>query len=224
MQSLQKDPCGSHSSAGMAPDPKGRRHGNHNGEKNSMRINNIIPDSKANGPGVRYTIWVQGCSLCCKGCCNTDTWPANAGYEMSVDEIMRDIKQTPVGAVSITGGEPLDQYDEVVELLGHLQPLKGMGYHVLLTSGYVYEVIKEMFPRVLGHVDILVEGPFIEDLVDKTPSWRGSTNQGIWYLTERARKSRRNKEISYDAEIRIGIEGNGVITGFSIPESLYQKH
>ena len=181
-----------------------------------MRINKIIKDSHANGPGVRYTIWVQGCSIRCKGCYNTDTWPADAGTEMSVHEIMVDLKQTPVGAVSITGGEPLDQYEEVLELLGHLAT-RGVGYHVLLTSGYTLETIQERFPRILHHVDILIEGPYKEDLMDKTSSLRGSTNQGVQYLTER---SRNLGSLSCDAEIRLDSEGNGVITGFAIPESM----
>lgn len=182
-----------------------------------MRINKIIKDSRANGPGTRYTIWVQGCSIRCKGCCNTDTWNPDAGYEMSVDEIMKDIKQTPVGAVSITGGEPLDQYEAVLTLLKHLMT-DGVGYHTLLTSGYTYDWIVEEYGEILSHVDILIEGPYVESLADHSSEMRGSTNQNIRYLTERKFACP-----GVDMEVRVGNEGDAVITGFGIPEGFVKK-
>jgi organic radical activating enzyme len=149
---------------------------------------------------------------------------------MSVEGLMEDIKTSQVGAVTITGGEPLDQYTEMLWLLKILFPkfshremnqvLSGTPagrYHIMLTSGYTLAVIKKKFPAILDHVDILIDGPFKPELRDKDSTWRGSTNQGINFLTEWARKF---IQPGVSAEIRIGTDGNALITGFGIPASI----
>jgi len=71
-----------------------------------LRINRIIKDSKVNGPGKRYTIWVQGCSIHCNGCSNTDTWNPEQGTEFKIKDLVEDIQQQKIDGITLTGGEP----------------------------------------------------------------------------------------------------------------------
>jgi anaerobic ribonucleoside-triphosphate reductase activating protein len=153
---------------------------------------------------------------------------------MSVKELEQDIRKTAnIDGVSITGGEPLDQYEEVLKLVRLLSPTRytnfyedgrrvedAGGYPILLTTGYTYEIIQARFPDILHSVDILIDGPFISDMVDKTSTLRGSTNQNVRYLTGRANRELRAQDRVVNAEVRINSQGDGVITGFAIPESL----
>ena len=149
---------------------------------------------------------------------------------MSLHDLIIDIKQTKVGAITLTGGEPLDQYHEVIDLLRELSPWHGYynsngirpgnGYDVFLTTGYSWDIVNKCFPLISKHVDILVTDPYVEALRDRSPTWRGSTNQTIHYLTERAKAY---KETPVLAEVIIENNGDATITGFSIPASIIPK-
>ena len=176
-----------------------------------MKINNIIKNSRVNGPGIRYTIWVQGCSIQCKDCGNKDTWEPNAGTEISIADIVSDIFKNAVDGVSITGGEPLDQYNEVFELVRNVFPEKS----ILLSTGYPFEEVQNRI--ILKYIDILVTDPFIKELIDTSGAWRGSSNQRIHFLTDRGKKFKAYRP-KYKTEIRINKETHEVIVdGYTIP-------
>lgn len=179
-----------------------------------MRIHSIIESSRVNGPGNRFVIWMQGCSIHCDGCANKALWDFSGGHEVPPEELLQKIPND-VDGISITGGEPLDQYADLMCFLRLVYPIK----EVFLTSGYTLDVIKERFHEVLGFVDILVDGPFDKDKLDTTSAWRGSTNQGIHLLTERAQKYKDYKS-EYGAEIILDADGNAIITGFGVPQFL----
>jgi len=184
-----------------------------------LRINRIIKDSKVNGPGTRYTIWLQGCSIHCDGCSNTDTWNPEKGYSLTIKELVEDIQRQKIDGITLTGGEPLDQFPKVIDFLKQVFP----SYNILLTSGYTLEKIKKDFPETLQYVDILVDGPFIIEQLDTTATWRGSTNQNINYLTERS-KQFINYKPKFRTEIKIDKKtGETIVTGFSIPEILKER-
>lgn len=177
-----------------------------------MRINKTLL-SRANGPGKRFTIWVQGCSIHCKGCINPDTWDFNKGKEITVNELIEEIKKQEVDGVTITGGEPLDQYKEVLELCQKLC----IDYNVFLTSGYNMQTISFSYKSlILKYIDILVSGPFELDKYTNKELWRGSTNQVLHYLTNRGKAvSEKHKHVK--AEIFISAD-TILTTGFSIPQ------
>lgn len=175
-----------------------------------MRINYIMKRSKAQGPGIRYTVWVQGCSIRCKGCSNTDTWDFSGGYEKSTENIISEvIKDHDLDGVTITGGEPLDQYKNTLELCKKLSAFKS----IFLTTGYTEkQIYKKGYSDILNHIDIICMGPFEEDKICKR-EWRGSSNQIIKFITTLGKKQSKMEIVP--KEIRIGDEGETIETGFT---------
>lgn len=104
------------------------------------RIHSFESLGAVDGPGIRYIIFMQGCSLQCKYCQNRDTWDINGGKEYECDEIIEKILKyknyiTPDGGVTISGGEPLLQVDFLIELF---EKLKKHGIHTCIdTSGNI---------------------------------------------------------------------------------------
>ena len=176
-----------------------------------LYINDIIKESMVNGPGKRSVIWFQGCSIHCKGCANRHMWTFGEGSQMKPQELF-DI-MGGVNKISISGGEPLDQYEDLLEFL---RICRRSNVEVLLTTGYKMEQIKESFSEILEYIDILIDGPFRDDKLDSTPAWRGSTNQGITFLTSRAKKYETYKP-KFTTEMVFKEDGSATITGFTVP-------
>jgi len=181
-----------------------------------MKINKILSLSESNGPGKRFTIWVQGCSIRCTGCINKDTWDSLAGEEQSIENLYKSILESNFG-LTITGGEPLDQYNDTLCLCKKVFPVTD----VFLTSGYTLETIQKKYPEILSYIDILVSGPFQENNYSDSLLWKGSTNQNVSFLTARAIKIANNDLKRIKAEIIIDKKtGMMLVTGFSIPKAI----
>lgn len=144
-----------------------------------LRIAGIEPSSIVDGPGFRYTIFLQGCSHHCKGCHNPATWDFKGGREINIDELVAGVQKAYyVDGVTISGGEPLDQADELFELVTRLREL---GYHIILFSGYTFEqIIEDEKKRVcLEKVDVLIDGEYMEEFRSLELRFRGSSNQRV---------------------------------------------
>jgi len=175
-----------------------------------LRINYLLPKSRANGPGSRFTIWVQGCSIHCPGCSNTDTWDPLKGYSISVNELVDIIKaESTMDGITITGGEPLDQFDAIYNLC-----FKIFGtYSIFLTTGYTLKQIhQKKQTKIMNVLDIACLGPFEKDKVCKN-KWKGSENQEIVYLTDLGVTQSLLPVVS--KEIRISKMGEAFVTGFT---------
>jgi anaerobic ribonucleoside-triphosphate reductase activating protein len=144
-------------------------------------------------------------------------WEPGTGEVWTPERLLEDIRSTEgIDGITLTGGEPLDQYEGVLEFLKMAFPI----YEVFMTSGYTFKTILDRFPEVLSYLDILVDGPFIQELLDETASWMGSTNQTIRLLTNRSQKYE-NYKSEFGAEVIIS--GNNItMTGFGIPKSIEQ--
>ena len=149
----------------------------------------------ANGPGVRVSLFVSGCRNHCKGCFQPETWSFNYGQEYdgvnTVNEIIEALSPEYISGLSILGGDPIERENisEVVTLcylVKRLYPNKT----IWLYTGYKYEDIAEMYPNVLEVIDVMVDGPFIEDLKDISLSFRGSSNQRIINVPESLKSGR----------------------------------
>jgi anaerobic ribonucleoside-triphosphate reductase activating protein len=175
-----------------------------------LKINYILQNSKVQGPGNRFTIWVQGCSLHCSGCSNTDTWPFDAGRPVDINQLSTHIIESGADGLTLTGGEPLDQFDPVLKLVQKVFKFK----NIFLCSGYNYRIIQKKYKEILGFIDILCAGPFDENQVCQS-KWKGSSNQQIIYLTQRGKLV---KDLPvYKREYRINKHtGETLLTGFSI--------
>jgi anaerobic ribonucleoside-triphosphate reductase activating protein len=185
-----------------------------------LKINKILKRSLVNGPGIRYTIWFQGCSIHCKGCINPDTWDQTKGDAMEIAEIVKDINETPgIDGITLTGGEPLDQSEGLLKFL----PQIFQNHSIFLISGYSRSHVLEQQKAVLANVDILCSEPFVEALVDPNLVWMGSSNQVLEGLTERGKIQLMQKR-KYRTEIIIDKKDASLLaTGFTIPAYLKKK-
>ena len=151
-----------------------------------MKINNYIEKTKVEGPGTRFCIWVQGCSIRCRGCANTHMWDINEGTKLSCDEIYSKISEVKdeIEGITFLGGEPLDQIDEVITLSKEVQ---NIGLSVVIFTGYKFEELnkKEKFIELKKYVDILIDGEFVEEQKDFSRPWVGSKNQKYYFLSDR---------------------------------------
>lgn len=172
-----------------------------------IHVHAIEPRSRANGPGARFVVWLQGCTLGCAGCFNPATH-AGGGTQMSVDEIMAHVPATADG-LSLSGGEPLQQAAAIVPLL---DAARVRGLSTLAFSGYTREEIDALpsGPAVLARLDVLIDGRYVAAERLAT-GLRGSANQRILLLTERY--SLADVEATPTAEIRISPTGEVVLTG-----------
>ena len=167
--------------------------------------------SKVNGPGNRFVLWTQGCSKGCSECFNPETWSTNIYKELSPIQIFELIKNFEVDGVTISGGDPLEQEDELLELLMLLSTMR-LRKGVILFSGFTRAEISSNFIReqCLKYIDVLIDGRYEKNLkIDF--SLRGSSNQEFYFFSNKISSD----ELSFDQEIEISsLEGDIMMTGF----------
>ncbi len=153
----------------------------------TLNIAGIAEESIVDGPGVRFTIFVQGCPHHCPGCHNPETHEFGVGRVISVDELYQMIRANPLlKGVTFSGGEPFCQARALAKL-GSL--LRRDGYDIFLYSGYTLEKLLEMAsddPDVKALLTVgnyLVDGPFLLEERDLALKFRGSKNQTIYDIT-----------------------------------------
>lgn len=141
-----------------------------------MRIAGIVRDSIVDGEGIRDVIFVQGCSHHCKGCHNQQTWDYGGGEHMFVGDIVNELSNSS-NDVTISGGEPLDQYTSLLELC---QQLHKQGKRIwVYTGNTVNAPVIKSYRELAPYVDVIVDGKFVEELKDSDLLFRGSSNQRI---------------------------------------------
>ena len=138
-----------------------------------MRINEYIKSTEINGPGTRFCLWMQGCARGCEGCFNPEVCTFDGGFDMSIDDIVALIKESKNKRVSISGGEPFAQAQELYLLL---RILKEERFNILVFSGFVYEELKLKYPHILKLIDYLIDGPYMKDVPARF-KYAGSGNQ-----------------------------------------------
>ena len=142
------------------------------------------------GPGRRLGLWLQGCSIGCKGCVSQDTWSADPGRNMDVAQLLAWCRETTGGAfdgVTISGGEPCDQPLALAELLDGLAQWRssaGLDFDILCYSGHALATLKKKHARLLSRLDALIPEPFVQAR-PLTQPWRGSSNQPLVPLSQR---------------------------------------
>lgn len=122
------------------------------------KIHSIETFGTVDGPGIRFVIFMQGCTLKCKYCHNRDTWPIKSGNSTSTDELIKEILKyksyidTSGGGVTVSGGEPLIQAEFITELF---KELKNLGIHTALdTSGAL--PISDQIKELLKYTDLVL--------------------------------------------------------------------
>jgi len=141
----------------------------------------------ANGPGVRVSLFVSGCTLHCKGCFNKETWDPNYGCSFTsetANEIFHELEKPYITGLTILGGEPLDfDHPGYLEYLAHTSKYSFPEKNIWLYTGHTLEEIlekkDEQILLLLNDIDVLVDGPFVEELKDPSLKFRGSKNQRL---------------------------------------------
>lgn len=171
--------------------------------------------TRALGPGLRYVIWVQGCTKQCAGCATPQSRANDELFIAETASIAEDILSRPeITGITISGGEPFLQAKELVNLLTMVQQQRPE-LTTIVFSGYQYEELCEFDEacKLLNMIDILIDGPYMENLNDNK-GLRGSSNQNIIHLTDRLSEfvddmqigTRRSEMVIVDGSIvRIGI-------------------
>ncbi|HVI42402.1 MAG TPA: anaerobic ribonucleoside-triphosphate reductase activating protein [Anaerovoracaceae bacterium] len=147
----------------------------------TVRIAGIIRESIVDGPGLRFTVFFQGCPHRCKGCHNESTHDFHGGYDCELSNILTEIDKNPLlSGVTFSGGEPFCQPKEFYKLGIEI---KARGLDIVAYSGYTLEELQRMakkdkyIEKLLEIIDYLVDGPFILEEKDLTLEFRGSRNQ-----------------------------------------------
>ncbi len=144
------------------------------------------------GPGRRIGLWVQGCTIGCRGCVSQDTWPSDASKAIPVRELLAWCKRSAAGGldgVTISGGEPFEQPAGLAALLTGLHRWRDealLDFDILCYSGYPLKTLERKHAKLLALLDAIVPEPFVES-VPVTHLWRGSRNQPLVPLSERGR-------------------------------------
>ena len=154
-----------------------------------LRIATIVDDTRAEGPGRRWALWVQGCSIRCAACCNPEMFDARRGAAMAIDTLavqLAEARARGVEGVTFLGGEPFEQAAGLATLARHARAL---GMTVMVFSGYTLDQLRARADAapLLAQLDLLVDGPYDRTQPEPSPPvgrrWIGSANQRMRYLT-----------------------------------------
>ncbi|MBE6947600.1 MAG: anaerobic ribonucleoside-triphosphate reductase activating protein [Ruminococcaceae bacterium] len=145
-----------------------------------LDLSGIVSDSIVDGPGIRVSIFCQGCPHHCPGCHNPETWDFGCGTQMEEERLLEIVMSNPLcRGVTFSGGEPFAQPEGFAKLA---RLLKEKGYEVASYSGYTFEQLLAGTPgqkELLRLIDVLIDGPFVAEQKSLELSFRGSKNQRI---------------------------------------------
>lgn len=157
-----------------------------------MRYAAIMPNDVVDGEGVCVSLWMQGCPNRCKGCHNPELWDPRGGIEKEFDDIIGEIldllKKNGVSRnFSILGGEPLTELNSncvwsrlILQRIKEVYPET----KTYLWTGYIYEKLNNAQRAALRYVDVLIDGPYVQEQRNITLKLRGSSNQRVINVQE----------------------------------------
>ena len=146
-----------------------------------LTIAGVVKESIVDGPGIRYTVFTQGCPHHCPGCHNPQTWAFEGGQSTTAGALFEDFQKDPIlKGITFSGGEPFCQPEALAYLAKEVHKT---GRDVVCYTGYTIEQLLSMedphIRELLEQVDLLVDGPFILEKRDLTLLFRGSSNQRL---------------------------------------------
>lgn len=146
-----------------------------------LTIAGVVKESIVDGPGIRYTVFTQGCPHHCPGCHNPQTWAFERGQPTTAQALFEDFQKDPIlKGITFSGGEPFCQPEPLTELA---KLVHGAGKDVTIFTGYTYEqLLEKQDPAVdalLAQCDLLIDGPFVMAQRNLELRFRGSENQRL---------------------------------------------
>lgn len=175
-----------------------------------MYIARILYPVEVLGPGKRIGIWFAGCHHHCKGCSNPELWDQPEKYHVSVNTVMALVnsiaEQHQVDGFTLTGGDPMEQADELPPLL---ERLSAISKDILVYTGFLYDEIRDK--DVLKFISVLIDGPYQEDR-NHGQKLIGSDNQVIYYLNPEVEEKYRNYLADGESKIQNFTSVDGVVS------------
>jgi len=185
-----------------------------------INLHSTIKSSRVNGPGDRFVIWTQGCRKGCKNCYNPETWSHYRNNLIDIDLLVEEIKNSSISGVTISGGDPFEQPEELFYLLREIKQLD-LSDGVIVFSGYTIDEIRvrEELRKCLDYIDVLIDGLYI-DQKRITNGLAGSSNQEFHFLTDKISRD----SLQIDQEVEIHSLGELIqITGFPLIDKINMK-
>lgn len=183
-----------------------------------IRVAAVVEVTEAEGPGARFALWVQGCSLRCPGCCNPHMLAREGGREVPVPEILGALARVRgrIEGLTLLGGEPFEQAGALARLA---RGARAMGLSVATFTGYTLEELRARAdPGVAGLLDatdLLVDGRYDRSRPERERRWAGSANQRFHFLSGRYRPGvERAGGPLRTVEVRIGPDGRVFANGW----------
>jgi len=137
----------------------------------------IVENEHLYGPGKRLLLYLKGCSIHCEGCINPHLWSFEGGTPISEEDILDVCRKNELEGVTIHGGEPLDQADELIKVVSLL---KNNEFTIILFTGYIKKELSKAQLKVWNEADLVVAGRFQKKKRNVNLQFRGSTNQRVY--------------------------------------------
>lgn len=143
----------------------------------TFRVMDIVDGTTVDGPGFRTSIYFSGCEHHCPQCHNPSTWSHDAGAEMTLEQLILRIKENDLN-VTFSGGDPMFQIDSILILA---KEICALGKTIWCYTGFTFEQVAShpKMSELLKYIEVLVDGPFVNDLRDTDLLFRGSSNQRL---------------------------------------------
>lgn len=185
-----------------------------------LNVATTMVRSRANGPGVRAVIWVQGCTIGCTGCYNNFTHehaPKKLSSPKIIAEWINSIDE--IEGITFSGGEPFEQALAISSVIELVNSERDAPLSVFIFTGFDFETLCQSkdraIQRLLSLTDMLSAGPYIASLGQENLLWRGSSNQELIYLTHRYSRSDEGKWLNDSPIEELVMTNNGIMrTGF----------
>jgi anaerobic ribonucleoside-triphosphate reductase activating protein len=183
----------------------------------TLRVAHIEPRTRVEGPGIRWALWVQGCTIGCAGCCNPHTWTPDGGFDVPVDALVENALAADVEGITLVGGEPFEQAAPLSRLA---RRVRDAGLGVVCFTGYTTERLRAAarpdWSALLTACDLVIDGPYVAHRPDTTRPWVGSTNQRFVHLTDRYAGVENGPK---NATVEIRVRRDGVVTAVGWPNA-----
>lgn len=182
----------------------------------AIRVARVVERTVAEGPGTRFAVWVQGCSIRCPGCFNPQFWGTRGGAPVAPEELAARVP-ADVEGVTLLGGEPFEQAGPLATFAA---AVRVRGLSVMAFSGYTLAQLRARTDAgtagLLAATDLLIDGPYLRDEPDDERPWVGSRNQGFHALTARyAHLAGAWATLPDRVEVRIAPDGTVGVNGWA---------